>query len=400
VVAAINAGLAIGYVGLVITAYTQDLSWRADFTAFYAGWTMVRQGLGTRLYDFDLQRTIQHVLLAGYPHGDGILAFYYPPHVALLFCPLSFLPLNYAYALWTAGQLGVLTWLCVMLWRQTLKAGWSGRELILLLSGMVALPSMMITLQLGTFSLLMLLCLVGLYDAVKRHNDFEAALWLVIGSIKPNVMILPAVALLFSRRWRVLGYGAAMMMFIIVISSVFLGRDVWYDFIASTFIAYDEGYLLGVLPLSMINLKGILTVLLAPEQMPLVNTISLVVFILAGFTTAIIWFEFALRKQQYDLLFGLTVLMGTLFGLHVNPQDGLFIVVPSYLLYNHLRSQSYLLRSYGIFLAFCPIMLLLYRYTLQSILGISAPSFLLLILLCWMVSCILKETQANPWSQV
>ena len=105
IVSTINIGLAVAYLGLVYISYMRDLSWRADFTAFYMGGTIVRQGLGGQLYDAELQFQTQHSILAGYPYGDGILSFNYPPHVAFLFIVFSLLPLKGAYVLWTLGQL-------------------------------------------------------------------------------------------------------------------------------------------------------------------------------------------------------------------------------------------------------------------------------------------------------
>ncbi len=51
VLGAINAGLALGSLGLWVIAYAQGLTWRADFTSFYTGWSLVIKGLGMNLYD-------------------------------------------------------------------------------------------------------------------------------------------------------------------------------------------------------------------------------------------------------------------------------------------------------------------------------------------------------------
>ena len=386
IVSIINIGIAIGYLGLVTIAFTRDLSWRADFTAFYMGGTIVRQGLGAQLYNTDLQFYIQHSILAGYPHGDGILSFNYPPHVAFLFVPLSFLPLKIAYICWTFEQMALLTGLVIMLWRHTARAGWPNQKRLLLLTTIVAMPSMLITLQLGTFSLLMLLCIVGLYDSVKNNRYYEAAGWIVLGSVKPQVMLLPAMALLFSKRWRILGYAVGVMSLIIVFSSLLLGWDTWLNFITFAFITHSQGLILGVESASMINLTGVLAGLLDPERTELVNNVGIVAYIMAGMITTTLWFTLGKRKNLYDLIYGLTILLGLLLGLHVNPQDGLFICAPAYFLYNHMQQSKYThLRAFELFLVLCPLSLLIYKYTMEKILFIKAPIIMMMILAGWIL---------------
>jgi hypothetical protein len=47
--------LAAGYVALWLQAAGPDWFARADFTSFYAGWAIVRDGRGAALYDLAVQ---------------------------------------------------------------------------------------------------------------------------------------------------------------------------------------------------------------------------------------------------------------------------------------------------------------------------------------------------------
>jgi hypothetical protein len=249
----------------------------------------------------------------------------------------------------------------------------------------------MVTLLLGTFSLYMLMCLIGLYGAVKQNRRFASATWFVLGSVKPHVMLLPAIALLFSRKWRIIGYAVGFMVIIILISSFILGWNVWFDFLSSAFSTFEEGDFLGVTPSSMINLKGILAEILGPERDQIFNAISFFAFILSGVLTAGLWASMGSKEREFDILFGLTILLGTLFGLHVNPQDGLYIVPPAYSLYTYIHAKSYSSKYVLIFLVLSPAFLLFYRYALQNIVGIQAQFLLMLILLLLLSSRIVNE---------
>src|SRR5687768_3858800 len=91
---------------------SSELLTDSDFISFYTGWTIVRNGEGTRLYDTELQRVYQEKLWGpeGSPFQFRLLPFVNPPHAALIFMPLSylnprsaslvFLALNCLLALW------------------------------------------------------------------------------------------------------------------------------------------------------------------------------------------------------------------------------------------------------------------------------------------------------------
>ncbi len=200
----IYIAVGISYLGLWWMAAAQELTWRADFTAFYTGAAIVRDGLGDRLYDLDLQTRYQTKILGGRYLADGLLAFYYPPYVSLFFYPLSHLSLPGAYSLWAIVQLLLLSWLLCTLWKFAEGQGWSFSARKLLLASVVAVPSLMFTFLLGAVSLFSTLCLLQFYWALKEDRDVDAGLWFVLGTVKPQVFFLPALVLLVTRRWRTL----------------------------------------------------------------------------------------------------------------------------------------------------------------------------------------------------
>src|ERR1700722_14381133 len=80
----LNGGLFLALLCIWLKMAVLGMFWRADFTAFHAGWTMVLDGQSARLYDRDLQAVYYQRAL---PHPDlfeGLLPFNHPPHSALL----------------------------------------------------------------------------------------------------------------------------------------------------------------------------------------------------------------------------------------------------------------------------------------------------------------------------
>lgn len=131
-------GIGFIYAIVWLVAYKNDMLWRADFTAFYTGWTIVREGKGASLYDLNLQAQYQQALLQGRSFYDGVLPFINPPHIALLLSPFAWLPRTTAYFIWSLIQAALLIWLLLLIRR--LSALWDLSERRLLFSAVIAFP--------------------------------------------------------------------------------------------------------------------------------------------------------------------------------------------------------------------------------------------------------------------
>jgi alpha-1,2-mannosyltransferase len=105
IIAAAAAILLAGYAALWTGVSTTNVN-RADFTAFYVGGTLLREGHGAGIYDRSLQTGIHTSLIA--PQQGVNLPFINPPAAALVVAPLTLLPLAVAYRVWEAIQLLML----------------------------------------------------------------------------------------------------------------------------------------------------------------------------------------------------------------------------------------------------------------------------------------------------
>jgi len=165
----LNMGLAISYVGLFVMAAQQDLLWRADFTAYYTGAALVRDGHGGNLYDLALQTVYQQQILNGRSFWDGVLPFNYPPYFALVLLPLAYTPVSIAFWIWSAMQVGCLAWLLRLIWK--LAHSWENNARWLFISMIVAFPPLMRALLQGTSSLFTLVCIFEIYLALLKKRS-------------------------------------------------------------------------------------------------------------------------------------------------------------------------------------------------------------------------------------
>lgn len=386
----LNIGLGLSYVALWGMLAWQGLFWRADFSAYYTGWSIARDGLGGQLYDFDLQTRYQQQILGGRSFSQGLLPYLNPPHATLPFIPLALLPLPAAFAVWTLCQVGLLVWLLRLLLR--MAHDWEPLERWLLVSAVVAFPPLLFTFQLGAFSLLMLLCVLQYYWSLKQGRDRSAGLWLLLGTVKPQVLLLPGVLLISARRWRTLGTALLGGGILAALSGALLGWRSWAGFAAA--LRTVNGYfgIFGIVPATMYNFKGTLALILGDEQGLLINQISLVALALVVALIMFLWHvPWRPDDPVFDLRMGFTILLGLLFNPHLHRQDGVLFIAPAVLFYMYLRQRGLPRRAFAVLALACPLLILVSEFTISGSLGIRAPVALAAVLAVWMGKALADE---------
>jgi hypothetical protein len=102
---AIAAALLVAY-AVIWTQVTSFDVGRSDFTAFYVGGTLLREGHTGDLYSQAVQQPLHSALIA--PDPEANLPFVNTPVAAALVLPVTLLPLDAAYRLWSLLELAVL----------------------------------------------------------------------------------------------------------------------------------------------------------------------------------------------------------------------------------------------------------------------------------------------------
>jgi len=391
----LNLSLALSYAGLWGIVAAQGLFWRADFTAYYTGWTIAREGEGHRLYDFDEQARVQQRILEGRSFSDGLLPYLNPPYATIPFVPLSLLPLSTAFWAWSLLQVGVLALVARALLQ--IAAGWEPHERWLMLAAAAAFPPLLYTFQLGAFSLFMLLCLLRYYTALKAGRSAPAAAWLLAGTLKPQAMLLPGAALLVGRRWRALGAAVLGGVALVVVSGAALGWASWPGFLRALGTVNSFYGRFGIEPAAMYNLKGTLTLLLGAGQGELITRISNAAFVAAGALALWLWRgPWRPEDTGFELRMGLTILLGLLFSPHLHPQDGVMFIAPAVLFYCYLRGRGLPRAAFAALALASPALTLATEFTVGERLGVRLPVVLMGLLALWMGAALVAERRAGP----
>jgi hypothetical protein len=316
VLGALSAAIAVGFaVHLARQLFAASEIAATDFTVFRTGWWLVLHGRPGDLYHPDAQAAAQRMLMHDGGFQGGLMAFLHPPHAALAGCPLEWVaePLGAgaAFWLWTACNAALLVWL-VRLVRDQLALPPHGTLLVAVtLAGFYPVFE---TLRQGQVSLLLAVAAFRFVDATHARRPRAAAGWLLVLSIKPQILP-PLLAVLAARReWRTLAWAGALGASAVLLTAAILGPSVWLDY-ARNLRALERFFAAGT-PEHMPTVRGLVARLLGARHAPLVDGLALAAWIAA----------IAASARRADLAFAFAA--GALASPHLFPQDALIWAVP------------------------------------------------------------------------
>jgi Glycosyltransferase family 87 len=171
-----------------------------DFTIYYTGARLLRNGQGSALYNLAAQYRTQ-LVFAHVPIRQGPLPYNHPPFEALLFVPFTLLEYWPAYLLWTVLNLIMLA-VSVALLRKHFPQFAAVPPIVLGLGATAFFPVTIGIFQ-GQDVILLLLLFVMAVICLDREHDAAAGAFLAAGLFRPQFLV-PLFVLLAIRRWRVL----------------------------------------------------------------------------------------------------------------------------------------------------------------------------------------------------
>ncbi len=257
---AVNVGLAIGFAfaGLRNLA-TPGAVIASDFTVFWTGWSLILHGPVSGLYDEAAQRVTQQGLMGGRYFEGGLMSFLNPPHAALVSVPVGWLADHVgeqaAFVIWTGANLAVLSMFVRSLcdeWGATAR-----QHQWMLTSALLAFYPVFCALKNGQTSILLALAVLGVYRAAKASHPWTGGAWLLILSIKPQLVPMVVLYLAARRCWRLLSYASGMLIVTVAITALALGPMIWLDYLRQ--IGTLEHFWGTGTPVYMLNIRGSLT---------------------------------------------------------------------------------------------------------------------------------------------
>jgi len=263
------------------------------FPAFYTSGKLARYDL-SGLFNKHLQDVF-------HPGNLGTGYFFHLPYELILLVPLSYLPQVAAYVVWSVLNLGCLYAAARILRRRfprfnVLMPFAFAPTLILLLNGQdLGLLALVVALAFGRFA---------------DGEDMQAGAILAVGLFK-FPLIVPLVAILAVRYWRVVAGFAAVAVPLLIGSAAVIGRKGVEDYVALT-----RGTDAKEAPVILVNLRGAVGVLFG-QHTGVVIGLSIVVVAIA-----------ALVRADRVWMFSTAVVATLLVSWHAHHYDLVLLLIP------------------------------------------------------------------------
>jgi hypothetical protein len=193
----------------------------SDFGAMWAAARLVRAGFVTGPYIADMEYLAQ---LVNYPAHAAPLHYplFNPPAALLLFYPVALL--SYFWAL--GAYVGTTGFAYAM------AAAYAGRWRWMALAAL-GFPAVLINVLFGQIGMVTATIIgVGLMLLERRPWLAGAVLGLIL--VKPQMALAVPVALVLSGRWRALGGAIVSALVVLLLTTWFLGWDIWPAYLAAT----------------------------------------------------------------------------------------------------------------------------------------------------------------------
>jgi hypothetical protein len=262
-----------------------------DFTIFYTGASLLRDGQASSLYSlaaqYQMQQTFTHV-----PIRQGPLPFNHPPFEAFFFIPFTLLSYWPAYLLWSGLNVMMLAATIVFLRRHFQQI--AAIPMLGLGLATTAFFPLVIGLIQGQDIILLLLLFVLATICLDQGHHVLAGAFLGAGLFRPHTVV-PLIILLALRRWKILiGFTTVALVFF-GISVALMGWRGPLDYVQ--FVLHVEGTKAIAFTEAMPNLRGLI------EQLPRVKDSRMFIAVLI-FATSVIAFLLAVRRiiNKHDSL--------------------------------------------------------------------------------------------------
>ena len=170
---------------------------KVDFSLTYVGARLVRSGLGSRVYDVELQRHTRDSLFA----NPSPILFEHPPFEAVLFSPLATLPFRAAYLVW--GLIDAVILLLLMFFMRAYFP-WPRDSLGYVFLWLFFAP-LAVALYQGQTSIVVLALFALAFVNLKSERELPAGVALGFALLKFQFVLPFVFIFLLRRRWRFLG---------------------------------------------------------------------------------------------------------------------------------------------------------------------------------------------------
>ena len=255
-------------IAILLLRFNQNMGperylYNVDFRAFYSAGQMLLAGVGADFYDPITQYSWQSKFVE-MSSLSQLLVFLNPPFIAAPFALVAMLPMPAAYLAWAIVNVTLLAIVCYLLVEMLADAGHHTQYAVLVLT-VLFLP-VIVTLMQGQLSFLLMIGSLMSWRAFHAGKELESGLWLGLLLVKPQLALVPALVMLWQRRWRALAGLMLAGAVSLAISLPLVGWSGLKGWLRGMAVASGWGDMYGIHPQRTYTWRGILHRLMGTDS--------------------------------------------------------------------------------------------------------------------------------------
>ena len=355
----------------------------ADFSIFYAGSTILKNGLGSHLYDLGVQAQFHSPFYRTHPLPYNHLAY-----ELLIFLPFASMPFTQAFWLWNAVSV-LLIAVSATIVAPYLRNLFRPTALLVFFTTIAFYPTTTAFAG-GQDSIVLLLIFSGTYALLKSERDVIAGLVLALGLFKFPLVLPFVLPFLLRKQWRFVR-GFALGALLVVAASIaitgFAGVVDYFRLMNLLARHPEVGY---IAPAQMPDARGFLYGVMPHSPQLQIAIAALVAVALLAFSTG----KFPEgRNLEFDAWFGLNLFVAAIASPHLYRHDLSPLVLAVLLIWNLLLTYKPMRL---VTLMFGAVTLLLFAtpvYELLNYRGVTNSLFLVLLMGAILIALIPSATK-------
>lgn len=312
-----------------------------DIRAFYTSGLMVHKGVTENLYDLTTQYHWQKTIFPLHSQNN-LMPFFNPPFVALLLSPLTMLSLKNAYITLSFLNTGVILICLYFLLKENNKTTNTMQLILFLVFSFFYFP-IIITIYQGQLSFFLFFSVIMSWYFFKREKHFLAGASLALLAIKPHLLLVPLILLIWKKQWRsliALFFSVSILLFI---SLYVVGIPGLIQYFHLLFVIPSFGNAYAVHPQIEPTLRGFLQLVFHTNKLSAI----MFPFILGLLITATLFYfvykgTWDTKTERFDTQWSILLLIIIFTSIHTNYHDLILLLFPCSILLKSINKNIYL----------------------------------------------------------
>ena len=301
--------------------YGQTPLYGIDFRAFYTAGKIAQRG--GALYDLTHQFAVQREIWPALDVQKHLLPYFNPPFAALPLALVALLSPIPAFALWTICETLLLAFLLRVLAGE-LPADKPRARLSFVFCAITFMPILLALLN-GQFSIFLALAFAMAWKNLRLETprgELFGGAWLALLAIKPQLLLVPLMLLLWKKRGRALLGMFATLAVLGAISLLMVGVPGLLQFksLLAQAASWSDAY--GIHPQAMHSWRGLVSRLMHTNDPAATQSFWLLGCAVAMIALLVAWRgAWRAQSEKFDLAFAQLIVTATFCSAHLNPHD-------------------------------------------------------------------------------